>query len=97
MNVDYHPAVVQELEAIRNYYEERSPGLGRQFIDEFERQVLTIAAAPQRWMVLQADLRRALMRRFPYVIYFLIVDGDRIRITVLKHQRRHPDLGRDRR
>jgi len=36
MRVEYHPAVERELELIRNYYEDRSPGLGREFIDEYE-------------------------------------------------------------
>ena len=96
MRVEYHPAVEAELRAIRQYYEERSTGLGTQFIDEFERQVLLLAATPERWMVLTADIRRCLMRRFPYIIYFRCVGGDRLRITVVKHQRRHPDYGRER-
>ena len=43
MTVEYHPAVEAELKAIRDYYEERVPGLGREFIDEFERQVLRLS------------------------------------------------------
>ena len=97
MTVEYHPAVEGELKAIRDYYEARVPGLGREFIDEFERQVLRMAAAPERWMALSGDLRRAMLARFPYVIYFRKPHADRIRITVVKHQRRHPDYGRDRR
>ncbi len=97
MKVEYHPAVEGELRDIRNYYEARSPGLGAQFIDEFERQVLTLAAAPERWMVVTGDIRRCLMRRFPYVIYFRRVDQQRLRVTLVRHQRRHPDLGRERR
>lgn len=96
MRVEYHPAVEAELREIQRYYEDRSPGLGAQFIDEFERQVLALAAAPERWMVVSADIRRCLMRRFPYIIYFRRVGAERIRITVVKHQRRHPDLGRER-
>ena len=96
MRVEYHPAIEGELRAIQCYYEDKSPGLGRQFIDEFERQVLALAVQPERWMVVKADLRRCLMRRFPYIIYFRRVDPDRIRITVVKHQRRHPDYGRER-
>jgi toxin ParE1/3/4 len=96
MRVHYHPAVEDELREIQRYYEERSAGLGVQFIDEFERQVLALAASPERWMVVSADIRRCLMRRFPYVIYFRLVDADSIRITVVKHQRRHPLSGRDR-
>lgn len=96
MRVEYHPAVEAELRDIRQYYDERSPGLGLQFIDEFERQVLALAAAPERWMAVSADVRRCLMRRFPYIIYFRRVDQERIRVTVVKHQRRHPDYGRER-
>ena len=96
MSVEYHPAVERELVEVRDYYEKRSPGLGREFIDEFERQVLRIAATPGRWMVVTKDVRRSLMKRFPYVIYFREVAPDRVRITVLKHQRRHPEHGRER-
>ena len=97
MKVEYHPAVEDELRQIRDYYEARSPGLGTRFVDEFERQVLAIAAAPGRWLVVRGDIRRCLMRRFPYVIYFRQVSSQVLRVTVVKHQRRHPDLGRERR
>jgi toxin ParE1/3/4 len=97
MIVEYHPAVQRELEAIRDYYEERVPGLGREFVDEFERQVLRIAATPIRWMAISGDLRRAVMPRFPYVVYFRQSQPDRVRITVVKHQRRHPAYGLERR
>jgi plasmid stabilization system protein ParE len=96
MKVEYHPAIEVEVRAIRMYYNDRSPGLGSQFIDEFERQVLALAAQPERWMVIEGDIRRCLMRRFPYVIYFRRLDSERIRITVVKHQRRHPHYGRER-
>jgi len=96
MRVEYHPAIEGELREIKRYYEARSPGLGVQFIDEFERQVLLLAANPERWMVASTEIRRCLMRRFPYIIYFRLVGAEGIRITVVKHQRRHPDYGRER-
>ena len=96
MRIEYHPAVEAEVRRIRDYYEERSIGLGGAFIGEFERQVLELAARPERWMVITGNLRRCLMRRFPYIIYFRYVDPELIRITVVKHQRRHPDYGRER-
>jgi toxin ParE1/3/4 len=70
---------------------------GADFIDEFERHVLTIAAMPTRWMVEQGDIRRSLMKRFPYVILFRLISDDWIRITVIKHEKRHPAFGRSRR
>ena len=96
MRIDYHPALEAELADARNYYDEQSPGLGRDFVDEFERQVLAIAAMPERWMIVERDVRRALMKRFPYVIYFRVLDRDAIRITVVKHEKRHPAYGRKR-
>lgn len=48
MRIDYHPAIADELEEIREHYEACSPGLGRDFVDEFERQILAIVAMPTR-------------------------------------------------
>jgi plasmid stabilization system protein ParE len=93
MRIDYHPAVAAELEEIRDHYEGCSEGLGGDFVNEFERQVLAVAAMPTRWMIVQGDLRRNLMKRFPYVILFRMTDDDSIRITVVKHEKRHPAFG----
>ncbi len=97
MRVEYHPALAAELAAVRDHYEALSPGLGRGFVDEFEQQVQRMATAPERWLVVAPGLRRCLMKRFPYVIYFRVLGEEHIRVTVVKHQRRHPLLGRERR
>ena len=65
-------------------------------MDEFERQVLKIAANPGRYMILERDVRRTLLKRFPYLIYFRQPRPDAIRITVVKYVRRHPAYGRER-
>jgi hypothetical protein len=59
MRIEYHPAIEAELVDIRDFYNERSPHLGDDFINEFERQVLRIAAMPTRWMTVRGDTRRA--------------------------------------
>ena len=46
MSIEYHPSLHAELEQVRDYYESQSSGLGHDFVDEFERQVLKIAAMP---------------------------------------------------
>lgn len=97
MRIEYHPAIEGELVEIRDYYNEKSRNLGDDFINEFERQVLRIAAMPYRWMVVRGDTRRALMKRFPYLILFRVVNDEVIRITVIKHERRHPAFGVNRR
>ena len=37
------------------------------------------------------------MKRFPYMILFRIVGEDWIRVTVVKHEKRHPAFGLHRR
>ena len=96
MRLEYHPAVATELREVAEFYNSRSAGLGTQFLDEFERQMFAIAANPGRWMILQGDVRRCLMKRFPYVICYRFT-GELIRVTVVKHQKRHPQYGSDRR
>jgi plasmid stabilization system protein ParE len=94
MRIEYHPAIEQELREIIRYYEQASPGLGTEFLDEFERQILKIASMPTLWALVEGDIRRALMKRFPYVVYFRVLENDVLRVTVIKHQRKHPEYGR---
>lgn len=96
MRVEYHPAVQDELLGIRDYYDGESPGLGSDFVDEFERRISEVAAMPTRWMTVRGDIRRSLLKRFPYVVYFRVLADGVIRVTVIKHRRRHPSLGLDR-
>lgn len=97
MRIEYHPSVAEELEEIHHFYESRSPGLGDEFVNEFEWQVMRIASMPERWMVVRRDIRRSMMKRFPYVIFFRRIPEDVIRVTVVKHERRHPSYGMQRR
>ena len=48
MRVEYHPALEKELLTIVEYYNQCSLGLGLEFLNEFERQILTIAAMPMQ-------------------------------------------------
>lgn len=93
MSLEYHPALRMELLEIRNHYESCVAGLGEDFLQEFERQIHLVEAAPSRWMVVQSDIRRSPMKRFPCVILFRVLANGTIRVTVVKHIRRHPTFG----
>lgn len=97
MTIEYHPAVEQELREARDFFETRVAGLGLEFIRAVEQQVLGLAESPGRWMIVRGEIRRCLMRRFPYEIYSRALDAGDIRVTAVKHQRRRPSYGLDRR
>lgn len=52
-----------------------------------------IVAGPQRWKVIESDVRRHLISRFPYAVYYRVM-SDHIRIIAFKHHSRHPDYWR---
>jgi hypothetical protein len=66
---------------------------GAQFLDAADRAILIILEAPDRWSIIEADVRRYLMSRFPFAIYYRVLP-DQIRNLAFKHHSRHPDYWR---
>ena len=95
MRVVSHPEADQELDAAALWYEERQPGLGEDFLDEFEGTPRRIVAQPQRWQVLRGDNRKLNFHRFPYAIVYSL-RTDAIHIKTVMHLHRRPFYWRDR-
>jgi hypothetical protein len=70
MRVTYHPHAEAELIEAAQYYESRVEGLGKRFLAESDQAVSLIREAPQRWRIVEADVRRYLMPHFPFAIYY---------------------------
>lgn len=85
-----------EYIAAGQYYNRQVPGLGESFLDEVEAGINKILAAPSTWRVVEADVRRCLVRRFPYGIYYTI-ENDIVVIWAVKHLHRDPDYWQERR
>jgi plasmid stabilization system protein ParE len=90
MRVSYHPHAEAELLEAVEFYERRVTGLGLRFLNQFEDAVSAIQQAPERWQLVDGEVRRYLMARFPYGIYYRPA-YDELRILVIKHHSRHPD------
>ncbi len=88
------PAELELLDAAK-YYELQATGLGSDFLDEVDLAIRDIRENPERWPVLRNDMRRRLVRRFPYALLYR-VDADAIIIQATMHLHRRPDywLGR---
>lgn len=96
MRLIHHPAAEAELISAARFYETRVSGLGSDFLAEFDHCIAVILEAPERWRPVKDDLRRYLMPRFPYGLYYRI-EGDEVRLLVIKHHSQHPDYGMSRR
>ena len=71
------------------WYEERSSGLGDQFLDALYAGVSTILSSPLLYRVVHQDIRRRLLGRFPYAVYFT-VEGDQLLVLGVFHCARDP-------
>ena len=60
----------QDLASAVEYYENKSVGLGGDFLDEYERTILRICRFPKAWAPVSSNQRRCLMRRFPYAVFY---------------------------
>jgi len=95
MRVVQHPHATAEIGEAARYYEQHVNGLGAQFLDEVDEAVRTVVAMPKCWPLLERDVRRYLLRRFPFALYYR-VGADCILILACKHHSRHPDYWRRR-
>jgi toxin ParE1/3/4 len=95
MRLTYHEEAEAEVVEAAKFYESRVRGLGKRFLSDFDAAISTILASPNRWTILEDDVRRFSMRRFPYAIYFRATEEE-VRVLVVKHHKRHPDYWRHR-
>ncbi len=93
MRLIYHPDAEAELMEAAQFYERRVSTLGVQFLDATDHAMAIILDAPDRWSILEENVRHYLMPRFPFVIYYRVL-SDHIRILAFKHQSRHPNYWR---
>jgi toxin ParE1/3/4 len=91
----YHPEAAQELTSTIEYYEEKSEGLGADFLDEIEDTIAQALAHPDSGFLLTNQDRRLLLDRFPYEIIYE-VSGNIITINAVKHLRRKPGYWKSR-
>jgi|SRR6266850_1567322 len=94
-NVVSHPEADCELEKAALDYERRNPGLGHDFLDEFESTLRRILEAPDRWRCIRGDNRKLNFRRFPYAVVYTL-KGDTIYIKAVMNLHRRPFYWRDR-
>ena len=92
MEVTYHPSVQRDVNGILNYYDSISRRLADEFWDELVSCVEATADNPGRSHLAEFGLRRVNLCRFPYHFLFRTLPG-KIRVTVVRHNKRHPEYG----
>ena len=85
----------QEMISAAEFYEQRSPGIGRDFLDKIESALDDIHEHPDRCPPLGMGVRRRLVHRFPYGILYRI-EAQEIVVLAIAHLHRNPTYWIDR-
>ena len=94
--LSFRRAAIADLIAAARWYEREALGLGRALLDAVDEAARAAAAAPEQYPVVRDDIRRVIVRRFPYGVFYRVVAGQVVVIACL-HLRRDPEVWHRRR
>lgn len=95
MNYFFHPEAEAEFIFAVEYYEKCEKGLGYDFALEVQASVKRILSHPKAWQVIDTNIRRCLVNRFPFGILYAH-EKNEIYIVALMHLHRDPDYWKHR-
>ena len=89
------PEAEHDLMEAAAWYEQQQAGLGYRFSEEIETTFARISRHPYSYETLHRGTRRALLRRFPFGIFYRVEDAGIVILAVM-HASRDPRRWRDR-
>jgi plasmid stabilization system protein ParE len=88
--VAFEPAAQAEIAEAFDWYEQRSYGLGGDFLRVIAAAEEQLSRNPEAFAPTRARFRRILLRRFPYALHFELRDGNQVSVLACLHHRRNP-------
>ena len=74
-----------------DWYNSRLSNLGSEFIDSLDDTFNSMLNGPESYAIVYKNIRRALVHRFPYAVYY-IQEESRLIVLAVFHFRRDPKL-----
>jgi len=79
----FRPQAQAELFEARDWYEARQDGLGVEFSAAVDATVSNISERPLTHPRVHNEIRRALLQRFPYAVFFQLLEGEIVVLAVV--------------
>ena len=89
LSVVYRQAARRDIVRAAQAYEIERCGLARRFVEEVARIERHIIDAPALYQIVDGEIRRAVMRRFPFGLFY-VEEADRIVVLACLDLRRDP-------
>jgi plasmid stabilization system protein ParE len=80
-----------DLGAGFDWYEEHRSGLGEEFLSAVQSTLRSIEQFPEMFVFIHRDVRRAIVSRFPFAVFYL-VESRRVVVLRVLHTARDPKL-----
>ena len=90
------PPAEADIQRAYHWYEGQGAGVNAEFIRAVDAALASVERQPRLYPLVHSDIRRVLLRRFPYGIYY-VVQEDRIQVIACMHVRQHPHRWQSRR
>ena len=90
------PEAAADVEDAYLWYEAQRPGLGEEFLESLDSTLRLIEENPKQYQIVHRDIRRVLLRRFPYCVYYLALEQGVVVLACL-YARRDPRTWKTRR
>lgn len=74
-----------------DYYEEKSQGLGFEFMRSLDAVLQSVKRNPHSYQQIYKEIRRVLLRKFPYALFYLTAETKIIVVAVLHQSRSEID------
>jgi plasmid stabilization system protein ParE len=81
--------VEAEVDEAYRWYERKRRGLGEDFLAAVQLTLDRVQMNPELPAIIYRGVRRALVRRFPYAVYYR-VEPERIAVIAIHHGKRNP-------
>ena len=84
-----------EFDAASDWYEQQQAGLGAAFVARVREVLQRVSVHPQQHAVVYKDVRKAVVRQFPYIVLYREEPGEIVVISIL-HTMRDPSIWQSR-
>ena len=95
MEIVFNELAVSEMNDAVAFYELQFSELGGAFKEEVKRSLLRISKYPTAWPKVDEDIRKYIMHKFPFNIYYS-KEKNYLYIIAIAHQHRKPNYWIDR-
>jgi plasmid stabilization system protein ParE len=83
------PRAERDIQSAYEWYESQRAGLGNEFLAALRERLEAVRGHPESSPVIYRGIRRAVVSRFPYLIFY-VARSERIAVLAVLHHARNP-------